>query len=57
MAETKTPQRQGMAGGHGPGGRAGLVEKPKNFWGTTFRLFGYMTVSYTHLTLPTNSRV
>lgn len=42
MAETKTPQRQGMAGGHGPGGRAGLVEKPKNFWGTTFRLFGYM---------------
>ncbi len=26
----------------GPGGRAGLVEKPKNFWGTTARLFGYM---------------
>lgn len=26
----------------GPGGRAGLVEKPKNFWKTTGRLFGYM---------------
>lgn len=26
----------------GPGARGGLVEKPKNFWGTTGRLFGYM---------------
>ncbi|KRK74234.1 ABC-type multidrug transport system protein [Lacticaseibacillus nasuensis JCM 17158] len=27
---------------HGPGRGGGLVEKPKNFWGTTIRLFGYM---------------
>ena len=35
---TKQPSGPRM----GPGGRAGLVEKPKNFWGTTARLFGYM---------------
>ncbi|WP_390409836.1 ABC transporter ATP-binding protein [Lacticaseibacillus jixiensis] len=39
MAE-KTTSRP--AGGHGPGGRLGVVEKPKNFWGTTKRLMGYM---------------
>ncbi|WP_127849794.1 ABC transporter ATP-binding protein [Lacticaseibacillus hulanensis] len=37
MAETKAPR----AGGHGPMGR-GVVEKPKNFWGTTNRLMSYM---------------
>ncbi|WP_179395709.1 ABC transporter ATP-binding protein [Lacticaseibacillus absianus] len=41
MAE-KTQTRPAGGPGHGPGGRAGLVEKPKNFWGTTRRLFGYM---------------
>ncbi|WP_225047549.1 ABC transporter ATP-binding protein [Lacticaseibacillus kribbianus] len=41
MAETKRPQQR-MGGGHGPGPRMGLVEKPKNFWGTTMRLLGYM---------------
>jgi len=30
------------AGGHGPGGR-GLVEKPKSFWKTTWRLIKYMS--------------
>ncbi len=30
----------GPRGGHGHGG---LVEKPKNFWGTTKRLLGYMS--------------
>ena len=34
---TKQPSGPRM----GPG-RGGLVEKPKNFWGTTARLFGYM---------------
>nr|WP_057894143.1 ABC transporter ATP-binding protein [Lacticaseibacillus brantae] len=29
-------------GGGGGGGFRGVVEKPKNFWGTTFRLMGYM---------------
>ncbi|WP_262316275.1 ABC transporter ATP-binding protein [Lacticaseibacillus parakribbianus] len=41
MAESKQPQQR-MGGGHGPGPRMGLVEKPKNFWGTTMRLLGYM---------------
>ncbi|WP_204122717.1 ABC transporter ATP-binding protein [Lacticaseibacillus mingshuiensis] len=36
---TNRPMRGPGGPGHGPGG---LVEKPKNFWGTTFRLFGYM---------------
>lgn len=31
-----------MGGGHGPGGMSMPGEKPKNFWGTTKRLFGYM---------------
>ncbi|USG02613.1 ABC transporter ATP-binding protein [Latilactobacillus sakei] len=31
-------------GGHGPGrGMGGVVEKPKNFWGTTNRLLKYMS--------------
>ncbi len=40
MAENTNRPRGGM--GHGPGGHGGLVEKPKNFWGTTKRLLGYM---------------
>ncbi|GEL13184.1 multidrug ABC transporter ATP-binding protein [Lapidilactobacillus concavus] len=33
-----------MGGGHGPGrGMAMPGDKPKNFWGTTKRLFGYMS--------------
>ncbi|MHA3065845.1 ABC transporter ATP-binding protein [Lacticaseibacillus saniviri] len=35
--ETSAPRPQG-----GPGRQMGLVQKPKNFWGTTRRLFGYM---------------
>ncbi|MCH8624304.1 ABC transporter ATP-binding protein [Lactiplantibacillus plantarum] len=31
------------AGGHGPGGHAGLVEKPKSFWETAIRLMRYMS--------------
>ncbi|KRM78279.1 ABC-type multidrug transport system, ATPase and permease component [Lapidilactobacillus dextrinicus DSM 20335] len=33
------------AGGHGPGGHGMAMpgDKPKNFWGTTRRLFGYMS--------------
>lgn len=44
MAESKpaTQNRPAGGGGHGPGGHAGLVEKPKNFWGTTSRLMSYM---------------
>ncbi|KRN25116.1 ABC transporter ATP-binding protein [Lacticaseibacillus camelliae] len=43
MAETnRTTSTRPAGGGHGPGARGGVVEKPKNFWGTTFRLFGYM---------------
>ncbi|MCI1987230.1 MAG: ABC transporter ATP-binding protein/permease [Lactobacillus sp.] len=42
MAEKTTNQPAGPGRGHGPGGHGGLVEKPKNFWGTTTRLFGYM---------------
>lgn len=46
MAEKDTPrpqQQRGPMGGHGPGGHAGLVEKPKNFWRTTRRLMSYMS--------------
>ncbi len=33
-----------MGGGHGPGRNIGVKgEKPKNFWGTVRRLFGYMS--------------
>ncbi|WP_056949844.1 ABC transporter ATP-binding protein [Lacticaseibacillus nasuensis] len=39
MAEKTTTPSRPM---HGPGRGGGLVEKPKNFWGTTIRLFGYM---------------
>ncbi|MFC6315522.1 MULTISPECIES: ABC transporter ATP-binding protein [Lapidilactobacillus] len=42
--ETSRPQARPM-GGHGPGGggRMGMPgDKPKNFWGTTKRLFNYM---------------
>ena len=44
MAENSQSSRPagGMGRGHGPGGHGGLVEKPKNFWGTVTRLFGYM---------------
>ncbi|WP_436676696.1 ABC transporter ATP-binding protein [Lactiplantibacillus plantarum] len=31
------------AGGHGSGGHAGLVEKPKSFWKTAIRLMRYMS--------------
>ncbi|WP_155286013.1 ABC transporter ATP-binding protein [Lacticaseibacillus zhaodongensis] len=40
MAESKT--RRPATGGHGPGMRGGVVEKPKNFWHTTARLLRYM---------------
>ncbi|KRM22384.1 ABC transporter ATP-binding protein [Latilactobacillus graminis] len=41
MAEKTTNQSQGS---HGPGrGMGGVVEKPKNFWGTTKRLLTYMS--------------
>ena len=42
MAAKQQPMRPGGRGpgGHGPGG---LVEKPKNFWGTTKRLLTYMS--------------
>lgn len=40
--KTNRPTRP--AGGHGPGrGMAMPGDKPKNFWGTTSRLFGYMS--------------
>ncbi|WP_407892559.1 ABC transporter ATP-binding protein [Lacticaseibacillus sp. N501-2] len=44
MAENSQSSRPtgGMGRGHGPGAHGGLVEKPKNFWGTVTRLFGYM---------------
>ncbi|ANJ69528.1 ABC transporter transmembrane region family protein [Latilactobacillus curvatus] len=42
MAEKTTTNRP--QGGHGPGrGMGGVVEKPKNFWGTTKRLLTYMS--------------
>ncbi|MEJ1320894.1 ABC transporter ATP-binding protein [Latilactobacillus sakei] len=42
MAEKATTNRP--QGGHGPGrGMGGVVEKPKNFWGTTNRLLKYMS--------------
>ena len=42
MAEKTTTTRP--QGGHGPGrGMGGVVEKPKNFWGTTKRLLTYMS--------------
>ncbi|WP_208422540.1 ABC transporter ATP-binding protein [Latilactobacillus fragifolii] len=42
MAEKTTTNRP--QGGHGPGpGMGGVVEKPKNFWGTTKRLLAYMS--------------
>ncbi|ANZ60982.1 ABC transporter ATP-binding protein [Secundilactobacillus paracollinoides] len=46
MADKETPrpqQQRGMMGGHGPGNHGGLVEKPKNFWGTTRRIMSYMS--------------
>lgn len=42
MADNKRSTAPAGGRGHGPGGRMGVVEKPQNFWGTTFRLFGYM---------------
>ena len=44
MAENnKTTQKHpGGPRGFGPHGGSGLVEKPKHFWPTTKRLFGYM---------------
>lgn len=47
MADSKSKQSTRpthVGGGHGPGhGHGGLVEKPKNFWGTTRRLMSYMS--------------
>ncbi|EMF0082071.1 ABC transporter ATP-binding protein [Enterococcus hirae] len=41
---TKPSQRPMPGGGHGPGRNIGAKgEKPKNFWGTVKRLFGYMS--------------
>lgn len=43
MAENHKAQTTKQPSGPRMGpGRGGLVEKPKNFWGTTARLFGYM---------------
>lgn len=42
--ENTKPSRGPMGGGHGPGRNIGVKgEKPKNFWGTVRRLFGYMS--------------
>ncbi|GAW98771.1 ABC transporter ATP-binding protein [Secundilactobacillus mixtipabuli] len=47
MADSKSKQSTRpthVGGGHGSGhGHGGLVEKPKNFWGTTRRLMSYMS--------------
>ncbi|WP_203652279.1 ABC transporter ATP-binding protein [Secundilactobacillus yichangensis] len=47
MADSKSKQstRSSNVGGpgHGPGHGQGLVEKPKNFWGTARRLMSYMS--------------
>ena len=47
----RPPRRHGGPMGHGPGGMPG--EKAKDFKGTMGKLFKYISVSYTHLTLPT----
>ena len=42
--ENTKPSHGPMGGGHGPGRNIGVKgEKPKNFWGTVRRLFGYMS--------------
>lgn len=47
MSKTNTRPSHGPAGGPGhggPGRNLGVKgEKPKNFWGTVRRLFGYMS--------------
>ena len=44
MSEEKQKQQAPRRPGHGPGHGIGAKgEKPKNFWKTTKRLFGYMS--------------
>lgn len=45
MSEKNTSSTKSArpAGGYGPGGHAGLVEKPKSFWKTAIRLMRYMS--------------
>lgn len=44
MSEKNTSTKPARpAGGHGSGGHAGLVEKPKSFWKTAIRLMRYMS--------------
>ena len=48
MAEDKSENQSTTSAGPGgrrggPGGYQGVVEKPKNFWGTTARLMHYMS--------------
>lgn len=43
MSDNKSSRRPSGGGPRGPmGGMAGVKQKPKNFWGTTRRLMGYM---------------
>mgnify|MGYP000909560437 CR=1 FL=1 len=42
-SKSKQPTRPVHVGGPGRGRGHGLVEKPKNFWGTTRRLLSYMS--------------
>ncbi|GAX03671.1 multidrug ABC transporter ATP-binding and permease protein [Secundilactobacillus pentosiphilus] len=42
-SKSKQPTRPTHVGGGGHHGPGGLVEKPKNFWGTTRRLMSYMS--------------
>lgn len=42
-SKSKQPTRPVHVGGPGRGHGHGLVEKPKNFWGTTRRLLSYMS--------------
>ena len=43
MSEKKNDTPQAAPRHHGPGGGPGLVEKPKSFWKTTWRLMRYMS--------------
>ncbi|WP_040534120.1 ABC transporter ATP-binding protein [Schleiferilactobacillus shenzhenensis] len=42
MSDNKSTRRPAGGPGHGPMRGMGVKEKPKNFWGTTRRLLGYM---------------
>ncbi len=42
MAKEETSTSSAPRPQGGPGRQMGVVQKPKNFWGTTRRLFGYM---------------